>query len=401
MRVYPWLIGAVLWGVWAGEVLTHQGWRSGLGPILGSDFITLYSAGLLYRHHLTRLYDLEIQAQIQAALIAPTPYPGLNPFISPPYVAMACSLLTLLPLTIAFVLWNGITLAWTLHAAAGLRRLLPEDVRRAVSAFPSIPALLLSFFPFMAGWRVGQNHGLTLWLVTWLLISSQAGRPALAGLIAGLMLYKPQFVLGFLILWITWKELRALAAFGAVAFLWLGLSFLSGGGPLYVEYLARSPLLLSLPWVEGFPAFALITPYGLLATLLPSSAQPVLQVASALGLLLLGLGLARIAASLQSQPWERQAPAWMLALLYPFFAFPYALLHDLMLLAPVLALWAVAHPSPRLLRTAIGVYLGGLLLPFLGALTRLAFPALLPLGVFIAMAREGFLSIGLRRDLPR
>ncbi|MBO9362349.1 MAG: hypothetical protein J7452_09125, partial [Thermoflexus sp.] len=65
---------------------------------------------------------------------------------------------------------------------------------------PPIPVLLLSFFPFVAGWRVGQNHGLTLWLATWLLISSQTGRPALAGLIAGLMLYKPQFVIGFLIL---------------------------------------------------------------------------------------------------------------------------------------------------------------------------------------------------------
>jgi hypothetical protein len=50
LRVYPWLIGAALWGVWAGEVLTRQGWQSGLGPILGSDFITLYGAGLLYRH---------------------------------------------------------------------------------------------------------------------------------------------------------------------------------------------------------------------------------------------------------------------------------------------------------------------------------------------------------------
>ncbi len=400
LRVYPWLIGAALWGVWAGEVLTRQGWQSGLGPILCSDFITLYGAGLLYRHHPTRLYDPMFQAQIQAMLIAPTPYPGLNPFISPPYVAMACGLLTLLPLKSAFVLWNRLTLAWTLHAAAGLRKLLPEDVRQAASALPPIPVLLLSFFPFVAGWRVGQNHGLTLWLATWLLISSQAGRPALAGLIAGLMLYKPQFVIGFLILWITWKELRALAAFGAMASLWLGLSLLSGGGPLYGEYLARSSLLLSLPWVEGFPAFALITPYGLLATLLPSEAQPALRAASALGLLLMGLGLARIAAPLRNLPREQQAPAWMLALLYPLLAFPYALLHDLMLLAPILALWAAARPSPRWLRTAIGVYLGGLFMPFLGALTRLALPSLLPIGVLIAMAREGLLQPNLRRTPP-
>jgi hypothetical protein len=152
--------------------------------------------------------------------------------------------------------------------------------------------------------------------------------------------------------------------------------------------------------VEGFPAFALITPYGLLATLLPSEAQPALQAASALGLLLMGLGLARIAAPLRNLPWEQQAPAWMLALLYPLLAFPYALLHDLMLLAPILALWAAARPSPRWLRTAIGVYLGGLFMPFLGALTRLALPSLLPIGVLIAMAREGLLQPNLRRTPP-
>ncbi|WP_322800528.1 glycosyltransferase family 87 protein [Thermoflexus sp.] len=401
LRVYPWLIGAALWGVWIGEILTRRGWQGGLGPILGSDFITLYGAGLLYRHHPARLYDPEAQAGIQAALIAPTPYPGLNPFISPPYVAMACSLLTLLPLPIAFALWNGLTLAWTLHAATGLRRLLPEEIRQAARSFPPISVLLLSFFPFMAGWRVGQNHGLTLWLVTWLLINSRARRPGLAGLIAGLMLYKPQFVLGFLILWMAWKEWRALAAFGATTLLWLGLSLLTGGGPLYGKYLAQSSLVLSFPWVKGFPAFALITPYGLLATLLPPSARLALQAASALGLLLLGLGLAHIAASLRNQPWERQAPAWVLAILYPLLAFPYALLHDLMLLAPAMTLWAARGPSRRLLRTAIGVYLGALVFSALGALTRLALPALLPLGVGIAMAREGVLSLRPWEDRPR
>jgi hypothetical protein len=44
---------------------------------------------------------------------------------------------------------------------------------------------------------------------------------------------------------------------------------------------------------------------------------------------------------------------------------------------------------------------GALFIALLGALTRLALPALLPSGVLIAMAREGLLSIDPRRDLPR
>jgi hypothetical protein len=400
LRDYPRLIGAALWAAWGLELLLRRGWQGGLGHILWSDFIAQYGAGWLDRLRPAQIYNFQAQAEIQQALIWPTPFSGVIPFFSPPYVALACQALTLIPLPAALTLWTSLNLLLALHASRRLWRLLPPDLRSGPLPFPQFLALIFSFFPLLAGWRVGQNHGLTLWLATWLLISSQAGRPALAGLIAGLMLYKPQFVIGFLILWITWKELRALAAFGAMASLWLGLSLLSGGGPLYGEYLARSSLLLSLPWVEGFPAFALITPYGLLATLLPSEAQPALQAASALGLLLMGLGLARIAAPLRNLPWEQQAPAWMLALLYPLLAFPYALLHDLMLLAPILALWAAARPSPRWLRTAIGVYLGGLFMPFLGALTRLALPSLLPIGVLIAMAREGLLQPNLRRTPP-
>lgn len=391
LRDYPRLIGAVLWAVWGLEVLLRHGWRSGLGPILGSDFITLYGAGLLYRWSPERLYDFRAQAQIQAALIAPTPYPGLNPFISPPYVAMAYGLLTALPLALAYALWSGLTLGWVLHATWGLRRFLPEAVRAAGLSFPQMVILILSFFPFLAGWRVGQNHGLTLWLITGILLAQRAGHPGLAGLLAGLLLYKPQFALGFLILWAIWKEFRALTAFGAVAALWLGLSLWTGGAALYGAYLAQAQLLLSLPWVEGFPAIAMITPYGLLATFLPPAAQPALRAGSLAVLLLLGSGLALIARPLGKQPFEVQAPAWMLALLYPILAFPYALIHDLLLLIPILALWAAVRPTQRLLYTAIAVYLGALVLPFLGVLTHLALPALLPMGMLLAMAREGLI----------
>ncbi len=393
LRDYPRLIGAVLWAVWGLEVLLHHGWRSGLGPILGSDFITLYGAGLLYRWSPERLYDFRAQAQIQAALIAPTPYPGLNPFISPPYVAMAYGLLTSLPLSLAYVLWNILTLGWILHAAWGLRRFLPEAIQVAGLSFPQMVILILSFFPFLAGWRVGQNHGLTLWVITGILLAQRAGRPGLAGLLAGLLLYKPQFVLGFLILWVVWREFRALMAFGAVATLWLGLSLWTGGAALYTEYLARAPLLLSLPWVSGFPAIAMITPYGLLATLLPPAAQPALRAGSLVALFLLGSGLAFTARPLGRQPFEAQAPAWMLALLYPILAFPYALIHDMILLIPALALWATVRPTQRLLYTAIAVYLGALILLFLGALTHLALPALLPVGVLFMMAREGLIPL--------
>ncbi|MCX7691114.1 glycosyltransferase 87 family protein [Thermoflexus sp.] len=402
LRDYPRLFALALWGAYGLEVLFHQGWRGGLGGIIGSDFITLYGAGLLYRESAARLYDFAAQAGVQAALIAPTPYPGLNPFISPPYVAMACGLLTFLPLLPAFLLWNGLTALWTLHAARMLWRIVPLDAKASGLSFAQMAILMLSFFPFLAGWRVGQNHGLTLWLATGVLMAQRAGRPMLAGLLAGLLLYKPQFVLGFLILWLAWGEICALLGFGAIAAAWIGLSLGTVGSAPYREYLAHGAFLLSLPWTEGFPAFALITPYGLLGTLLPPDARPWLRATAPALLIATGLGLALLARSLRGQPFERQAPAWMLALLYPLLASPYALLHDLMLMIPLLGLWAAYHPSRRLLQVTVGVYLSGLFLPLLGALTGLALPALLPISTLLALSREGWFPLfrGAHRKPP-
>lgn len=200
LRDYPRLIGVVLWAAWGLEVLLRRGWLGGLGQVIGSDFVTLYAAGWLDRFSPDRLYDFPAQARIQQTLIAPTPLPGLNPFISPPYVALACQVLMLLPLPAALVIWWGVTLLLTLHAARRLWGFLPADLRSGPLPFPQFLVLVFSFFPFLAGWRVGQNHVLTLWLAVGILEMDRAGRPLLAGILAGLLLYKPHFALGFLIL---------------------------------------------------------------------------------------------------------------------------------------------------------------------------------------------------------
>ncbi len=387
LRDYPRLIGAALWAAWGLEVLLRHGWRGGLGQVVGSDFVTLYAAGWLDRFFPDQLYDFQAQTYIQQSLIAPTPLPGLNPFISPPYVALACRVLMLLPLPAALLTWWGLTLLLALHAAWRLRRFLPSDLRSGPLPFPQFLVLMFSFFPLLVGWRVGQNHVLTLWLVVGILEAERAGHPLLAGILTGLLLYKPHFVLGFLILWAVRREWRALAGFGAVAGAWVGADLALHGPARYGEYLALNPTLLGLLKTGGFPAFAQATPFSLLVTLLPTRSQPLWSPVSGIWLLMGCLALGIWGIRHRGGP----VPAWMIALLFPFLVAPYTQLHDLLLLVPLLVLWAASRPSPCLLTTAVAVYLGSLLLPLFGAPLHLALPALIPVGVFFALIRCGAL----------
>jgi hypothetical protein len=163
------------WAIMAANLLLHQGWIGALGQVIGSDFITLYAAGVAYRTGiltsppLASLYDFEAQGQMQSALIAPTSLPGINPYISPPYVAYVYSLLTYLPLPWAFLLWSVIALIFAALAVKWLVPLLPGRIKAAGLGYGQMLVLVLSFFPFIEGFQVGQNHTLTLLLITGIL----------------------------------------------------------------------------------------------------------------------------------------------------------------------------------------------------------------------------------------
>src|SRR4030065_2496834 len=113
LRDYPRLMFITVWTILALNLLFRHGWLGALNQIIGSDFITLYAAGLAYRTDLAHLFDFTSQALPPQSLIHPTELLGVNPFISPPYVAMVYSLFTYIPLPIALILWTLLLLSFT------------------------------------------------------------------------------------------------------------------------------------------------------------------------------------------------------------------------------------------------------------------------------------------------
>jgi alpha-1,2-mannosyltransferase len=381
---YPRLMLFTTWTILALNVIFRNGWLSLVKQIIGSDFITLYGSGIAYKTDLPNLYNFTSQAAIQQALIKPTLLPGVNPYISPPYVAAVYSFFTFIKLPWAFLLWTLLTVLFTMVAVRYLVRLLPDSLKSNLDYWQLL-IIVLSFFPFIEGFQAGQNHGLTLLLVTCILTFTLSERWFLAGSMAGLMIFKPQMVLGFLLIWVIWRKYKALAAFAIVAILWTGSILITKGITPYLTYLSISRDFLLLPYIQGFPGYLLLTLYGLLTTIFPIESLSIIHSIHIIFSGILAIGIAILAYKSRDIPILARTPVIVLAILLPIVATPYALLHDLVIVIPGIILWARYENSRLLLNTAIVIYLCGFFLPLFASLIKIALMPFLTLGLVAAI----------------
>jgi len=373
------------WSILGLNLILHQGWLGGLGQIIGGDFIMFYATGKLYQMDSQQIYNYDRQLNLQQSLIEPTQLPGLNPYMNPPYVAMIYSMLTVLPLPYSLMIWSTLSIIFTIIAVRQLIVLVPDWLKKSGLTFWQLFIVVLSFFPFIEGFQAGQNHALTLLLITSIVVCTIFNRWLPAGICAGLLLYKPQLIIGFLIIWLVWRQVKTLITFGIVATLWISSYILVNGTAQFHIYSDLVQMFLQLPYVDGFPAYLQVTVYGFLTTVLPQTFWLYIYRFEQLLMILFACGLAWMAYK-HRHPSSSRIPVISLALLFPLIASPYSLLHDLLILIPGFILWLKYVPSRSLLSAAIVIYFGTFILTFIGAISGLALPALLVLGLlFILM----------------
>jgi len=377
----------VVCAIAAANWLTRDGWIGGFGQVIGHDYLVFYSTGTLYRTAPERIYDSAAHRALQQSLVAPTALPAVNPNVNPPWAAMAFSLLTWAPFGASFALWELLCVAfaaWSIHMSM---RLIPEPLVAAGLTQKELVIVTLSFFPFVEGWIVGQNHVLSMLLVSGIVVSMFADRWALAGVLGGLTLYKPQYVVGFAILWLVWGRFRALAAFAAVAIAWIGSFLWLHGVDPFREFLRVSAESMQLPYNPGFPAYLLLTPYGFLTTTLPQSAWPVISTLTTAAALAFTGGLAWFGFRLRHRTVSECAPAIVLACFLPLVTSPYALLHDLLVIVPGFLVWSRFADPRRLLAIASGTYLCAFFVPLLAFHTKIAWMALITIALVAEQIR--------------
>lgn len=160
-------------------LLTATGPMDALRRPLGTDFSQVWTAGVaVLAGHPEQPFDPALHAAAQRGLFAPdTPFYGWH---YPPYFLAVAALLALLPYIPALLVWQGTTFAVYLLV---VRRILPHPFTLLAAA--AFPAVLVN---------VGHGHNgfLTASLLGGGLLLLDR-RPVLAGVLLGLLVYKPQF----------------------------------------------------------------------------------------------------------------------------------------------------------------------------------------------------------------
>jgi hypothetical protein len=385
IRDYPRLMLLTTWLVMSTNLVLHQGWMGALGQVIAGDFIMFFSTGQIYRLNPNLIFDYETQISTQLALTAPTVLPGYNPYMNPPFMAPIYSIFTYISLPWALILWTLLAILSVFLSIYLLYRLIPAERKKPELAYRQLVIVVLSFFPFIEGLQSGQNHWLTLMLMSGILVCMFTNKWLLAGALAGLLIYKPQFALGFVIVWVIWRNLKALAAFMAVAVIWVGGFVLVNGFNLFHIYLQMSQIFMSLPYIPGFPNYLLVTFYGWLTSFFPQNTQSILSLLSNLLFLISAIGLAWLAYRQRKYSLHERTPTLVAALIFPLLATPYALLHDMLILVPAYILWSIYSDTRNLTLISVVIYLGAFFLTLISALTRIAWNSLLVMGLVVIL----------------
>ena len=282
LRAHGLIVGAVLWSVYL-WIMVSPGLRDREGNLKGTDFLHLYTLGLVAREHRAPdLYDMKAQSQLARARVPQAAGIDYLP-LYPPQVSMLFAPLAHFSYATALAIWwiasaatYSLCCYWIWRACPGLQA---HGVTVAIlaAAFPA-------FFHLIA-W--GQTSALALLCFTAMYMCLRGQRDFLAGVILGCLAFKPQLGLAAAIIFLgigAWKILIN-AALSATAQFLAGILFY--GTQAFHEWLwmmrnvrAALPLLepriyqthslrtfwsMLIPWPKLSFALYLITALSVLA----------------------------------------------------------------------------------------------------------------------------------------
>jgi hypothetical protein len=215
---------------------------------LGYDFLPAYVAGHFARTgEFEKMYDRVAFSEMQTRVVREADLEmdgrygaGLNP----PHFALLFAPLSALPYRTAAALWCAINVALLAGSIVLLVRMLPADgsVRRLV------PLLVVVSMPFCQAMGHQQNTFLSLLLLTTAVTCWRRGMPFAAGIIVGLLFYKPQLALVVslaLVADLGWRAATGLGITGILTLL-VTLAYMPGA---LGEYLHTLPV--NVDWIQN------------------------------------------------------------------------------------------------------------------------------------------------------
>ncbi len=381
------VLAASLLGI-AWLVATSDGLNDRFGRPLGTDFSNVYAAGtyVLEGNAAAPFYPPSQYAREQAIFGSKTEFFGWH---YPPFFLGLAALLALMPYTLSLALWQGVTLALYLWAMRSI--VVPRDDRLWLLLALAFPAVFVN---------LGQGHNgfLTAAIIAAALTQLDA-RPILAGILIGLLAYKPQFgVLIPLVLAATgrWRVFASAAATVAALTIAITLAF---GTDVWSAFLASTKFTRIVVLEDGQTGWHKIQSVFSWMRLWGGSATLAYAVQGAVA-----LGVAAMLIKLWRSPAAFAIKAAAL-LIGTLLATPYSLDYDLMLLAPAIAFLALDGmergfaPYEKTLLSAL--WIAPLIARSVPQLTYIPLAAPLMLAAFVLISRSAFPAVVLPAIRPR
>jgi hypothetical protein len=214
----------------------HRAVEGPLGPggdVASGDFMAFYTGAMFVKEGRGReLYDLATQRDYQLELTGP-PNTQWQPYINPPLLAVALAPLASLPYRYAYWTFAVLTLLAFIGSIVLLKPKLAQLARDRLTWFTTV-ALTASWLPLFRAMAGGQNTLFTILLLVGLYAAWRDERMILAGVMLGLLSYKPQFGLLLGVVFLARGMWVALTAAGAtvVAHYALGAAFMGTDWPI-------------------------------------------------------------------------------------------------------------------------------------------------------------------------
>jgi alpha-1,2-mannosyltransferase len=301
-------------------LLTGHGIDDPLGRPVGTDFVSFWTVSWALLHdQVQAIYSPETLAALERTIEG-----GASPFYAWLYPPVA--LLVVYPLALLPYLWS--LLVWlaagaTLYLTA-LWRILPRPLTLWVGL--AFPAVLVTV-------EHGQNALLVAGLMSWALLLLSR-RPFTAGILIGLLIFKPHLGLLIPLALIAGGHRRALIAAAVTGIVLAAVTIALFGAHVWAEYLSVMPLARDVLDLELVPTYKMQSVFAALRLLdAPIAAAYGVQALATLASALLVLWIWR-------QPNDQDLKNAVLVAA-TLLATPFVLDYDLMLLAPVIA-WLTA-----------------------------------------------------------
>jgi hypothetical protein len=214
-------------------VLSGNGIADPMGRPVGTDFLRLWTASYaLLNGEVRAIYDPAAFFALEEAVTQPAT-PDFYPWLYPPPALLIAYPLALLPYLGSLAAWIALGLAGYLTA---LWRIFPKPLTLWVGL--AFPAVL---------WTVthGQNSFLTTSLFCWGLLQLLR-RPVIAGILLGLLTFKPQLCLLLPVALVAGRHWRAAVAATLAALVFSAASVILFGTGVWADFFASTMLSRSL-----------------------------------------------------------------------------------------------------------------------------------------------------------